>query len=72
VTPGNEEDAALSRRAAGGDRAAFAMLIEKYERPLRSFLMRMGARDADDVAQEAFIKAWRFAASYDGRARYST
>jgi RNA polymerase sigma-70 factor (ECF subfamily) len=72
VTPENEEDFALSRRAAGGDGAAFAMLIEKYERPLRSFLARMGAQDADDVAQEAFLKAWRFAGSYDGQARYST
>lgn len=70
--PGNEEDLALSRRAAAGDSAAFAMLVEKYERPLRSFLTRMGAGDADDVAQDAFLKAWRFAGSYDGRARYST
>ena len=70
--PGNEEDLALSRRAAAGDSGAFAMLVEKYERPLRSFLTRMGASDADDVAQDAFLKAWRFAGSYDGRARYST
>lgn len=27
---------------------------------------------ADDLAQEAFIKAWRAAGQYDGRARYST
>jgi RNA polymerase sigma factor (sigma-70 family) len=69
----NEEDLALSRRAAGGDSAAFAMLVEKYERPLRSFLVRtVGADLADDVAQDAFLKAWRAAAQYDGRARYST
>jgi RNA polymerase sigma-70 factor (ECF subfamily) len=72
VTPGNEEDAALSRRAAGGDSAAFAMLVEKHERPLRALLTRMGARDPDDIAQDAFLKAWRFAGTYDGRARYST
>ncbi len=72
MTQGNEEELALSRRAAAGDGAAFAMLVEKYERPLRSFLARMGAADADDIAQEAFLKAWRFAGSYDGRARYST
>jgi RNA polymerase sigma-70 factor (ECF subfamily) len=73
VQPEDEEDLALSRRSAAGDSAAFAMLVEKYERPLRSFLTRMGAGEiADDVAQEAFLKAWRAAGQYDGRARYST
>lgn len=69
----NEEDLALSRRASKGDGAAFAMLVEKYERPLRSFLARtMGPDAADDIAQDAFLKAWRAAGQYDGRARYST
>jgi RNA polymerase sigma factor (sigma-70 family) len=72
VAPDNEEDLELSRRAAAGDSAAFAMLVGKYERPLRSFLARMGTDDADDIAQEAFLRAWRFAGGYDGRARYST
>jgi RNA polymerase sigma-70 factor, ECF subfamily len=72
VTGANDEDLALCRRAASGDSAAFAMLVGKYERPLRSFLQRMGVADADDVAQEAFIRAWRRAGQYDGRARFST
>ncbi len=70
---GNDEDLALSRRSAGGDSAAFAMLVEKHERPLRAFLARAAGADiADDIAQDAFLKAWRAAAQYDGRARYST
>lgn len=49
------------------------MLVEKHERPLRGFLSRtFGADVADDIAQDAFIKAWRAAGQYDGRARYST
>ena len=69
----NEEDLALSRRAAAGDSAAFTALVEKHERPLRAFLARMGAAEiADDIAQEAFLKAWRAAGQYDGSARYST
>ena len=73
MTRENEEDLALSRRAARGDDGAFVMLVEKYERPLRSFLARASGPDiADDIAQEAFVKAWRAAAQYDGRARYST
>jgi RNA polymerase sigma-70 factor (ECF subfamily) len=73
VTERNDEDVALSRRAAAGDSAAFAMLVEKHERPLRSFLARaVGPDAADDIAQDAFLKAWRAAGQYDGRARYST
>jgi RNA polymerase sigma-70 factor (ECF subfamily) len=73
VATRNDEDLALSRRAAAGDSAAFASLVEKYEGPLRAFLSRMGAAEiADDIAQEAFLKAWRAAGQYDGSARYST
>ena len=72
VAQGNEEDLALSRRAAAGDSAAFAHLVGKYEVPLRAFLSRMAGAEADDIAQEAFLKAWRMAQQYDGRARYST
>ena len=70
---GNEEDLALSSRSARGDSMAFAMLVEKHERPLRAFLVRTAGADiADDIAQDAFLKAWRSAGQYDGRARYST
>ena len=63
----------MSRRAASGDRAAFAMLVEKHETALRAFLARtFGSDVADDIAQDAFLKAWRAAGQYDGRARYST
>ena len=49
------------------------MLVEKHERPLRGFLSRtFGHEVADDIAQDAFLKAWRAAGQYDGRARYST
>ena len=69
----NDEDVALSQRAARGDSAAFAMLVEKHERPLRGFLARTFGREvADEIAQDAFLKAWRAAGQYDGRARYST
>ncbi len=69
----NDQDLMLCGRAARGDRAAFGTLVAKHERPLRGFLARMGAGDAaDDIAQEAFLKAWRFAGQYDGRARFAT
>lgn len=49
------------------------MLVEKHEKALRAFLLRMGAAElSDDIAQDAFVRAWRAAGQYDGRARYST
>ena len=70
---GNDEDLALCRRAAAGDRAAFGLLVAGHERPLRAFLARaIGPDAAEDVAQEAFLKAWRFAGNYDGLSRYAT
>ena len=70
---GNDEDLALCRRAAAGDRTAFGLLVAGHERPLRAFLAKVAGRDlAEDLAQEAFLKAWRFADRYDGLSRYST
>lgn len=69
----NDEDVALCARSAAGDEQAFALLVAKHERALRGFLARLGTGNmADDIAQEAFIKAWRFAGQYDGKARFST
>ena len=53
VQDGNE-DLELSARSARGDQQAFALLVAKHERALRSFLLRLGEADAvDDIAQEA-------------------
>jgi RNA polymerase sigma-70 factor (ECF subfamily) len=69
----HDEDLALSRRAAAGDSMAFRLLVEKHEAPLRAFLTHMaGATIADDIAQDAFLKAWRAAGQYDGRSAYRT
>lgn len=66
------DDTTLARRAAHGDQAAFAVLVTRHERRLRSFLARAGARDcADDLAQEAFLKAWRQARHYSGHGSYA-
>ncbi len=66
-----DEDAALNRRAAAGDRRAFGLLVARHEAGLRRFLMRVAAANADDIAQEAFLRAWRRAARFDGRGSYA-
>lgn len=48
------------RRAQAGDRAAFAALVDRYWNPVRAWLASMTRQEhlAEDLAQEAFLKAW--------------
>lgn len=62
-------------RIRGGDRSAFAELVTHYQSPLFSYLGRMGLTQAaaQDIAQEAFLRAWTSLGSYDpARAAFST
>ncbi len=63
-----DEDA-LMRRAAGGDTAAFGVIVQAYQSQLVRFAARiLGDTDAaQDAAQEAFLRLWRGRASYHPR-----
>ena len=68
-------DAGLMAQAAAGDRTAFDRLVARHgERALRLALRILGdAAEAEEVAQEAFLRAWQAAAGFDpARARFST
>lgn len=67
----DEEDRLLNHRAAGGDRAAFQLLVLRHEARLRGFLARVSGSDADDIAQETFVRAWRRAGDYRGQGSYA-
>jgi RNA polymerase sigma-70 factor, ECF subfamily len=72
---GGADDAELMAWAGAGDCAAFDLLVARHgERALRLALRVVGdPAEAEDVAQEAFLRAWRAAARFDpGRARVST
>src|SRR5665213_1055447 len=60
------EDDDLIRAAQGGDRSSFDALVRRYDRSvLRLALHMLGhEQDAQDVHQEAFIKAYRHLANF--------
>lgn len=68
-------DAELMAWAGAGDRAAFDILVARHaERALRLALRVLGdAAEAEDVAQDAFLRAWQAAPRFDpDRARFTT
>lgn len=69
-----EIDLQLVERVREGDKQAYGLLVEKYRRKLIRLLSRM-VRDPDeieDIAQEAFIKAYRALPQFRGDAAFYT
>lgn len=67
------EDAELAALAVRGREGAFRELLARYERPVFTLVYRM-VRDralAEDLAQEAFIRAFAAIASYDPAYKFS-
>jgi RNA polymerase sigma-70 factor (ECF subfamily) len=73
LPPERDSDAILCARSAAGDRRAFGLLVARHERALRAFLGRMAGADlGDELAQEAFVKAWHSARRFRGEAKFSS
>jgi RNA polymerase sigma-70 factor, ECF subfamily len=68
------DDAALVRRAQGGDMAAFEDLVMRHADRLYATLRGFGLDDgeAQEVAQETFLRAWRGLGRFEGRSRFFT
>jgi len=74
MTEIGEGDPQLARRASAGDNEAFAELLTRYQRPVLNFVYRLlgDAAEAEDVAQEVFVRAYRHWAEYDPCRKVST
>src|SRR5262245_49440767 len=69
-----EIDQQLVERAQRGDKQAFALLVEKYQRKLARLLSRFirDPAEVEDVTQEAFIKAYRALPAFRGDSAFYT
>ena len=69
-----EVDRLLVERAQRGDKRAFELLVEKYQRKLARLLGRLvrDAGEVEDVTQEAFVKAYRALPSFRGDSAFYT
>jgi RNA polymerase sigma-70 factor (ECF subfamily) len=67
-------DAEVMLRVKAGDQPAFDYLVQKYRRPLVSFMYRMArnAAVAEDLAQEVFLRVYRSRKSYEASAKFTT
>jgi RNA polymerase sigma-70 factor (ECF subfamily) len=65
---------ALIARARAGDESAFAQLVTEHSARVYGALRRFGltSQEADEVAQEVFLRAWRGLPRFEERSQFST
>ena len=67
-------DQVLVERVQQGDKAAFELLVSKYQRKIVRLISRLvrDPAEVEDVAQEAFIKAYRAIPQFRGESAFYT
>jgi RNA polymerase sigma-70 factor (ECF subfamily) len=71
----HDDDAGLVQRASDGDRAAFEALYRRHRDRVYGLLWRLAGGDAalaEDLLQEAFVRAWQKLDSFRGESRFGT
>ena len=68
------EDRNVIERVLAGDTHAYAHLVQKYQARIRGYCLGVlkNQAEADDAAQEIFIKAYRALGSFQGNAAFMT
>jgi RNA polymerase sigma-70 factor, ECF subfamily len=74
VSSETTSDADIMLRVKTGDDSAFEYLVQKYRRPMVSFMFRMAHNSAvaEDLAQEVFLRVYRSRESYEASAKFTT
>jgi RNA polymerase sigma-70 factor, ECF subfamily len=67
-------DAEIMLQVKAGDDSAFEYLVQKYRRPMVSFMYRMAhsTAAAEDLAQEVFLRVYRSRENYEASAKFTT
>ena len=68
-----EDEKAVIAKAKGGDERAFEELVTRYERLVYAVCLKLlgNEPDAQDAAQETFIKLYRYLPSFRGESKFS-
>jgi RNA polymerase sigma-70 factor (ECF subfamily) len=69
-----ENEAELVRRAKTGDAEAFGMLVEAHQTYVFNLALRVlgNEQEAEDMTQEAFVRAWLAIKNFQAKARFGT
>jgi RNA polymerase sigma-70 factor, ECF subfamily len=69
-----DEEVELMGRVADGDGAACRILVDRHLRSIMSFAYRMlgDINEAEDVAQETFLRLWKTASRWEPKAKLTT
>lgn len=69
-----DEDEALVWQSQSGDASAFEELVRRHQQMIHALTFRMtgSSADAEDLAQEAFIRAYGQIGAFNGGAKFST
>ncbi|MCW3806022.1 RNA polymerase sigma factor [Plebeiibacterium marinum] len=70
----SQSDNKIIKQIKGGDVAAYATLVSKYQNMAFTLALSItkNREDAEEVAQDAFVKAYKNLASFKGKSKFST
>ena len=74
MTTTGQSDEEIIKRVLKGDQSVFAQLVERYQNYIFTLTLRFinNREDAEEIAQDVFVKAYRSLADFRGDSKFST